>query len=66
MIFNPVFGYEKKRGYYMQTTAYVFGRKPLDSGSSSSSSSTSDSAEKLKALFNFVKPSVLKEQKQEG
>lgn len=66
LIFNPVFGYEKKRGYYMQTTAYVFGRKPLDSGSSSSSSSTSDSAEKLKALFNFVKPSVLKEQKQEG
>lgn len=66
LIFNPVFGYEKKRGYYMQTTAYLFGRKPLNSGSSSSSTSSSDSAEKLKALFNFVKPSVLKDQKHEG
>lgn len=67
LIFNPVFGFEKKRGYFIQTTAYLFGRKPLDtSSSSSSSSSSSDSAEKLKALFNFVKPSVLKDQKREG
>lgn len=67
LIFNPVFGYDKRNGYFMQTTAYVFGRKPLDtSSSSSSSSSDSDSAEKLKALFNFVKPSTLKEQKLEG
>ena len=66
LIFNPVFGFEKKRGYFIQTTAYLYGRKPLDTSSSTSSSSTSDSAEKLKALFNFVKPSVLKDQKREG
>lgn len=68
LIFNPVFGFEKKRGYFMQTTAYLYGRKPLSNTSSttSSSSSDSDASEKLKALFNFVKPSVLKEQKVEG
>ncbi len=67
LIFNPVFGYDKRNGYFMQNTFYVFGRKPLDtSSSSSSSSSDSDSAEKLKALFNFVRPSTLKEQKLEG
>lgn len=65
LIFNPVFGYEKKNGYFMQNTFYVYGRKPLDT-SSTTSSDDSESAEKLKALFNFVKPSTLKEQKIEG
>ncbi len=65
LVFNPVFGYEKRRGYFLRTTSYLYGRKPLDT-SSSSSSSDSDSSEKLKALFNFVKPSVLKDQKLEG
>lgn len=65
LIFNPVFGYEKRTGYYIQTTSYLYGRKPLDT-TSTSSSFDSDSAEKLKALFNFVKPSSLKEQKREG
>lgn len=67
LIFNPVFGYRKREGYFIQTTAYVYGRKPLDSTSSSASSSTeSDGSEKLKALFNFIKPSSLKEQRIEG
>lgn len=65
LIFNPVFGHEKRRGYYNQNTFYLYGRKPLDT-SSSSSSDDSDGEEKLKALFNFIKPSSLKEQRREG
>ena len=68
LVFNPVFSYDKRRGYSIQTTAYLYGRKPLDTSSttSSSSSSTSNAGENLKALFNFMKPSTLKEQKLEG
>ena len=74
LIFNPVFNYTKREGYSVQTTTYLFGRKPLDT-SSSSSSSTSDSnstttasssAESLKAVYNFIKPGSLKEQQREG
>ncbi len=65
LIFNPVFGYEKRRGYFIETTSYLYGRKPLDT-TSSTSSTDSDSSEKIKALFNFVKPSTLKEQRVEG
>lgn len=74
LIFNPVFNYEKRNGYSVQTTTYLWGRKPLDkSNNNSSSSSSSDSnqkdstsAESLKAVYNFVKPSTLKEQVREG
>ena len=65
LIFNPVFGYRKREGYFIQTTAYLYGRKPLESPKQSNSkdSNESDNSEKLKALFNFVRPSILKEQK---
>lgn len=68
LIFNPVFGFRKREGYFIQTTSYIYGRKPLDTTKSSSttSSNESDGSEKLKALFNFIKPSTLKEQKIEG
>ena len=69
LIFNPVFNYTKREGYAIQTTTYLYGRKPLDSTSSTSSSSdteASTSAESLKAVYNFVKPGSLKEQKREG
>ena len=70
IIFNPVFSYRKREGYSVQTTVYAYGRKPLNSSSSSSSSSsstdTSTSAESLKALYNFMKPTSLKQQKLEG
>ncbi len=76
LIFNPVFNYTKRKGYSVQTTTYLWGRKPLDttsSSSTSSSSSSSDSsqkdstsAESLRAVYNFVKPSTLKEQVREG
>ncbi len=75
LIFNPVFNYTKRGGYSVQTTTYLWGRKPLSKteNSSSSSSSSSDStqkdstsAESLKAVYNFVKPSTLKDQVREG
>ncbi len=66
LIFNPVFSYTRREGYSVQTTAYVYGRKPLDTTTTSTSSEESDASEKIKALFNFVKPSKLKDQKIEG
>ncbi len=60
LIFNPSFGYDKRRGYYFNTTTYLVGRKPLDTSSSSSSDSTSA------ALFNFLKATSLKKQRREG
>ncbi|MCR4630323.1 MAG: hypothetical protein K5786_01700 [Treponema sp.] len=70
LIFNPVFGNRKREGYFVQTTTYLYGRKPLDTSSSSSSSSSSStdttSAEALKGLYNFMKPSSLKEQERQG
>lgn len=65
LVFNPVFSYNSREGYSIQTTTYLYGRKPLDT-SSSSSSSDSEGTEKLKALFNFIRPSTLKEQRREG
>lgn len=77
LVFNPVFSYSPRAGYSFQTTTYVIGRKPLSapsssedltsaSSSSSSSSTESSSADSLKDLYNFMKPSSLKEQVQEG
>ncbi len=74
LIFNPVFSYSKREGYSIQTTTYLWGRKPLDtssstsssSSSSSSSSDTSTTSEALAGIYNFVKPTTLKEQVREG
>lgn len=66
LVFNPVFSTRKREGYSIQTTTYILGRKPLSSSTSTSSDSDSDSAESIKALYNFMKPSSLKEQKLEG
>lgn len=67
LIFNPVFSTRKREGYSIQTTTYVCGRKPLDTSSTSSTSEDeSSSAEALKGLYNFVRPTTLKEQKLEG
>lgn len=65
LLFNPVFGYKSREGTYIQTTTYLYGRKPLDS-ESTTSTSDSASAESLRGLYNFIKPSSLKEQKREG
>ena len=75
LIYNPVFGSKLREGKYVQTTLYLMGRKPLSSStansnnsSSSSSSNTSESAteESLKAVYNFMKPTELKEQERQG
>lgn len=65
LIFNPVFNYEPRSGYSIQTTTYLFGRKPLNA-SSSSSSGDGSAADSLKDFYNFIKPNTLKEQVREG
>lgn len=54
MIFNPAFGFEARKGYYMQTTTYIVGRKPLEKKSDEES------------FFDFMRPTQLKEQVREG
>ena len=75
LVFNPVFGYRRREGYFIENTLYLYGRKPLDSSSSSTTSSTSSSttenqtnnaSDTLKGPYNFMKPSQLKEQRLEG
>ncbi len=73
LIFHPVFGYDSRTGYYIQSTTYLYGRKPLDTTTTTSSDDDDDddddessTSESLKALFNFMKPSTLKEQRLEG
>lgn len=65
LIFNPVVGYSKRGGYYIQTTTYLMGRKTLESTAKSSTSS-SGSDDVTKGLFNFMKSTKLKEQVREG
>lgn len=67
LIFNPVFGNKYREGYFLQNTIYVYGRKPLSTSTTTTTSTTdSAAAESMKALYNFMKPSTLKEQKREG
>ncbi len=53
LVFNPVFGYKEREGYFIQTTTYLIGRKSLD---------TSDDD----SFLSFMKPTKLKKQKLEG
>ncbi len=75
LIYNPVFGSKLREGKYVQTTFYLMGRKPLSSANSSSNSSsnssgntneTSSTEESLKAVYNFMRPTELKEQERQG
>ena len=73
LIYNPVFGSKLREGKYVQTTLYLKGRKPLNNSNSNSSSSSSSSAstestteESLKAVYNFMKPTELKQQERQG
>ncbi len=54
MIFNPVFGYDPRKGYSLQTTTYIIGRKKLGNSSSEND------------ISNFLKPTELKKQVREG
>ena len=44
LVFNPVFGFRRREGYFIENTLYLYGRKPLDTSSSSTSSSSSSSS----------------------
>lgn len=65
LVFNPVFGFRNREGFFMQTTTYIFGRKPLDKFETSSKTA-SDDDNALKGLYNFLRPSSLKKQVREG
>ena len=55
MIFHPVFGFRNREGYFLQTTTYLLGRKPLDTDSKKSGS-----------FSNFMKSDRLKKQERIG
>ncbi len=63
LIFNPAMGYKFREGYFINTTTYLYGRKPEDAASTSDGSSSDD--EKID-LFSFMKTGGLKEQVREG
>lgn len=65
LVFNPVFGYRNRAGYYFQTTTYLFGRKPLDTSSASQSNEKKED-DILGDYFSLIKPTKLMEQKREG
>jgi len=54
MLFHPVFGFRNKEGYFLQTTTYLIGRKPLAK------------QEKTSSFSNFLQGDSLKKQKLEG
>lgn len=54
MIFNPTFNYDPRKGYSLQTTTYIIGRKKL-------ADTNSDSG-----ISNFLKPTELHKQVREG
>lgn len=55
MIFHPVFGFRNREGYFLQTTTYLLGRKPLDTDTKKSGS-----------FSNFMKSDRLKKQERIG
>ncbi len=61
LIFNPAFGYEARRGYYFNTTTYLYGRKVTKKKDSSS-----DSDDDKINFFSLMNTSSMKEQKREG
>ena len=72
LLFNPAFGYRQREGYYINTTTYLYGRKPSSAVSSadirsktSSSSSSSSDDDKIN-FFSFMNTGSMKEQKREG
>lgn len=56
MIVHPVFGYRNREGYFVQTTTYLYGRKPLPQKDANEGNTFAD----------FLQGDVLKEQRREG
>ncbi|MBQ0052124.1 MAG: LPS-assembly protein LptD [Treponema sp.] len=67
LLFNPAFGYKKREGYFINTTTYLYGRKPADAKSTAElkSSSSSDKDDKID-FFSFMNTGAMKEQVREG
>lgn len=68
LVFNPAFGYRQREGYFINTTTYLYGRKPADARSSadiSRSSSSTDEDDKIN-FFSFMNTGAMKEQRREG
>ncbi|MCR5763774.1 MAG: hypothetical protein K6G00_10385 [Treponema sp.] len=65
LIFNPVIGYDNRKGWYFQTTTYLYGRKPLEDDSAKSSKSSDDDDDD-DISFSFAHQTTLKEQRREG
>lgn len=63
LIFNPVFGYKNRLGFFIQTTTYLYGRKPLEPTETTSSTNGDDDVAKY---FNFIKPTKLMDQELQG
>ncbi len=57
LVFNPAFGFRSREGFFVQTTTYIIGRKPLTTESSEDSDDIG---------FNFMQQSELKEQELQG
>ena len=66
LIFNPVFGYSEREGYFLQTTTYFVGRKNLEVKKQADKTDKTQSTETIEELFNFLKPTTLKEQERRG
>ncbi len=64
LIFNPVFGYRNRGGYFFQTTTYLLGRKGIEKDKSSSSKSGTNDI--MADYFSLIKPTKLMEQEREG
>ncbi len=58
LVFNPSFGFRSREGFFVQTSTYIIGRKPL--------TTTSDEDSLSDAGFNFMQQSQLKEQELQG
>mgnify|MGYP002852288312 CR=1 FL=1 len=67
LIFNPAFGYRQREGYFINTTTYLYGRKPQDAVSTADlhSGSDDDDDETLN-FFSLINTGSLKEQRREG
>lgn len=66
LLFNPVFGFKNRNGFYIQTTTYLYGRKPLEPENSSAGSATTASDDDMSKYFNFIKPTKLMDQERQG
>lgn len=71
LIFNPVFGYRNREGYYINTTTYLYGRKPAGAKSnadirSATTNSDTGSSEEKTNFISLMNTNRLKKQELEG